>query len=99
LIVFKVSKKFNKALYIPDRVIFPQGSGNSCKGMSGHEGCTGMSGHEGCTYMNSEKCGPNCTSGCKHDGTDACCKGDTTLQKKACCKKDSNESEQTEEEH
>jgi hypothetical protein len=49
-----------------------EGSGRSCKGMSGHEGCA---------YMNSEKCTANCTPGCKHDGTDPCCKGDTTLQK------------------
>ena len=38
--------------------------------------------------MNSEKCGPNCMPGCKHDGTDPCCKGDTTVQQKSCCKKD-----------
>ena len=66
-----------------------EGSGESCKGMSGHEGCT---------YIKSETCTASCNPGCKHDGTDACCKGDTTLQKKACCKTDSNESEHTEEE-
>jgi hypothetical protein len=75
-----------------------EGSGESCKGIAGHEGCTGMSRHEGCAYMKSEKCTANCTPGCKHDGTDACCKGDTTLQMKACCKKDSDDSEHTEEE-
>lgn len=70
-----------------------------CSAEGSGEACKGMSGHEGCTFINSEKCTANCTPGCKHDGTDACCKGDTTLQKKACCKKDSNESEHTEEEH
>ena len=65
-----------------------EGSGESCKGRSEHVGCTGMSNHEGCTYMNTEKCTASCMPGCKHDGTDACCKNDTTAQEKSCCKKD-----------
>jgi uncharacterized membrane protein len=73
-------------------------SAESCKGMSGHAGCSGMSSHEGCTYMNSEKCTASCMPGCKHDGTDACCKGDTTSQMKECCKKDSGELGQSEDE-
>lgn len=76
-----------------------EGSGESCKGMSGHKDCSGMNGHEGCTYMNSEKCTASCMPGCKHDGTDLCCKGDSTMQKKACCKKESDDLESSEEEH
>ena len=57
-----------------------EGSGESCKGMHGHEGCSGMNAHEGCPHMNSDKCGPNCMPGCKHDGTDPCCKSDSTFQ-------------------
>lgn len=83
---------------ISNRCAF-EGSGESCEGMSGHEGCAGMSGHGGCTYMNSEKCGPNCMPGCKHDGTDECCKGDSTVQKSSCCKKDSEGCEHSEEGH
>lgn len=56
-----------------------EGSGESCKGMFGHEGCT---------FMISEKCTASCMPGCKHDGTDPCCKGDTTVQQKSCCKKE-----------
>jgi len=74
-----------------------EGSGESCKGISGHEGCTGMSGHEGCTYMNSEKCTASCMPGCKHDGTDPCCKGDSTVQQKSCCKIDGAGCQHTEE--
>jgi uncharacterized membrane protein len=75
------------------------GSGESCKGMSGHAGCSGMSSHGGCSYMNSEKCTSSCMPGCKHDGTDACFKGDSTMQMKDCCKKDSVDSESSEEDH
>ena len=51
---------------------------SSCCSAEGSQECQA---NEGCAYMNSEKCTANCTPGCKHDGTDACCKGDTTLQK------------------
>lgn len=74
-----------------------EGSGESCKGNHGHNGCSAYGGHEGCTNMNSEDCGPNCFPGCKHDGTDACCKGDSTLQMKSCCKKESVGCNHTEE--
>jgi len=76
-----------------------EGSGESCKGMSGHQGCSGMKGHEECTYMNSEKCGPNCMPGCKHDGTDPCCKTDSISQEKSCCSKESGHCEHGKEEH
>lgn len=75
-----------------------EGSGESCKGMSGHMGCAGISNHEGCSYMNTEKCTASCMPGCKHDGTDACCKSDTT-QEKSCCKKDVPGCKHSEEEH
>ena len=70
-----------------------------CSAEGSAESCKGMSGHAGCSYMNSEKCTSSCMPGCKHDGTDACCKGDSTMQKKDCCKKDSTDSESSEEEH
>lgn len=54
-------------------------SGMSCEGMLGHEGCVGMSSYQDCPYFNSEKCDSNCMPGCKHDGTDTCCKTDTTI--------------------
>ena len=76
-----------------------EGSGESCKGMSGHEGCSSMNGHEGCSNMKSEKCTASCMPGCKHDGTDACCKSDTTGQEKSCCKKDATACKHLEEGH
>ena len=76
-----------------------EGTSGSCKGMHGHEGCSSMKGHEGCTYMNSEKCGKNCMPSCKHDGTDSCCKTDSSSQEKSSCKKESEPCEYNGEEH